>query len=85
MKELLASIGLSAVTAIGREQLIDLFGKIRQNNTPELYANAVKSTHSTFSMVADLAAKTKTKVDDAIVSMIVSAMVELAGEAGIEL
>ncbi len=85
MKEILASIGLAAVTSIGKTQLIEMFTKIKANNNEELFANALKSTASTFSMLAELASKSKTKVDDAIVVMVLDAVREVAADNNIEL
>lgn len=85
MKELLASIGLAAVTSIGRAQLIEMFSKIKENNNAELFENALISTYSTFSMLAELAAKSKTKIDDSIVAMVLQAVSEVASDNGVEL
>lgn len=85
MKEILAAIGLASVTAVGKMKFIELFTKIKEHNTPLVFANALKSTHSNFSLLKELAAKTKTSIDDGLVQMVLDAVAEVAKSEGIGL
>lgn len=78
MREILAQIGLSAVTAIGKMQLIELLNKIKDGNPSLDFVNTLKGLHSSFSLLRDLAIKSKSKIDDGIVNMVLDAVAEVA-------
>lgn len=85
LKEILVSTLLPAIKTIGKAQLAEVLAKIKQNNTQEVYENTLKSAYSTFSLLDVEAIKTKTKIDDGIIDIVLETVKDAADEDGIEL
>lgn len=84
-QEILVNAVLPMVKSVGKAQLIEILGKIKENNTPEVFENTLKSVYSSFKLLKEVTIKTKTKIDDSIVDLVIEAVEESALEAGIEL
>lgn len=76
---------LGAVKEVGKYEVVELLQQFRMQNPPEDYEKLLKSIHSSFSLLAKLAAKTKTRVDDGLIDFIVKATEQAAEEDNISL
>lgn len=85
LKELAISILLPAIKEIGTAEIEDVLAGVKSHNTPEVYANTLKSIHSSFTLLKEATQKTKTKIDDGIVDLILAAVESAASDDDIEL
>lgn len=83
--EILVTMVLPVFKEVGKQQLLEILSKIETNNSREVYESTVKSLHATFTLLDDVAIKTKTKIDDSIIDVILDAAKEAAEEDGITL
>jgi hypothetical protein len=83
--EIIVATLMPAIKAIGKAELKQVLSGIQEHNTPEIYANTLKGLHSTFLLLKEEAVKSKTKIDDGIVDLVLEAVTESASEDGIEL
>jgi hypothetical protein len=84
-QEILVNAVLPMVKAVGKAQLAEILGKIKTNNTEEVYVNTLKSVHSSFALLKEVAVKTKTKIDDGIIDAILESVSEAAAADDIAL
>lgn len=84
-KEILVATLLPAIKAVGKIQLSEIFAKVKLNNKPDVYANTLKGIHSSFSLLKEVALKSKTKIDDGIIDLVLESVQEAAEEDGITL
>lgn len=85
IKEVIVAAVLPAIKAVGKAEMKHVFSGIKKNNTPETYKNALQGLHSNFSLLRDVSVKTKTKVDDGIIDLVLEAVKESAEADGITL
>lgn len=84
-KEIIVAAVIPMVKSVGKEELSNVLANIKEHNTPELYENTLKSIHSSFSLLNEVANKTKTKIDDCVVDLVLEAVAEAAEDDGITL
>lgn len=85
VSNLLVTFLLPAIKGVGKMELLVLLGKVKEHNTPEYYANVLKSLNGTFSVIADEAKNTKTQIDDGICGFILEAVKEAAAADNVTL
>lgn len=85
MKEILAALGLAAITSLTKPEILKAMDKFNKNNTIELYTDFIKAGYFFFKCLTDLTKKSKTNLDDAIAGMFIDACVEHAEANGVEL
>ncbi len=85
IKEIIVEAVLPAIKAVGKMQMINAISGIKQHNSMETYQNALKGLHASFSLLKEAAAKSKTKIDDGIVDLVLEAVWESAESDGIVL
>lgn len=85
IKETLVAVLIPAIKAIGKLQLSEVLSKIQTNNSREVYENTLQSIHSSFSLLREVAVKSKTKIDDGIIDMVLETVEEAAEEDGVTL
>lgn len=85
LQELLVSIVLPAFKEVAKTQFKDVLSKIQEHNTPEVYQNTLKSLNSSFLLLNDVAVKSKTKIDDAVIDVVLDAVQESAAEDSVDL
>lgn len=81
IKEILVEAMLPAIKAVGKAEMKAVFSGIKDHNTPEIYQTTLQGLYSNFSLLKQAAYKTKTKVDDGVIDLILEAVEETA-EAG---
>lgn len=85
IKEIIVEAVLPAIKAVGKVEMEVVLSGIRKNNTPETYKNTLQGLHSNFSLLKEAAIKTKTRIDDGIVDLVLEAVKESAAIDGINL
>jgi len=85
IKEIIVEAVLPAIKAVGKVEMEGVLSGIKEHNTPEIYKNTLQGLHSDFSLLKEVAIKTKTRVDDGIVDLILEAVQESADADGIAL
>jgi len=85
MSDLIANIFMGAVREAGAVKVADILAKIKEHNTPEVYENALKSGNSFFTLLNELAKKTKTKIDDNVILLFQEPIQNAAAEDDIQL
>lgn len=85
IEEIAVSFVLGAVKSVGQAEIGDLLDKFKELNPPEDYENLLKGLHGNFSLLAKLAIKTKTKVDDGLIDFVLQAIEDAAEENNIQL
>jgi hypothetical protein len=84
-KEILVGTLMPVIKSLGQAQISELLAKIKEHNTEELYINTLKSLYSSFSLLNEVAIKTKSKIDDGIVDMILDTVKDAADQEGVVL
>lgn len=85
IKEALIAMLIPAIKGIGKLQLSEVLSKIQEHNTPEVYENTLKSIHSSFSLLKQVAEKSKTKIDDGLIDMVLETVEEAADDDNVQL
>lgn len=83
--EILVTAFLPAIKAVGKAELSSILEKIQEHNSVEVYENTLRSVHSSFSLLKEVAVKSKTKIDDGLIDMILESVEEAAEDDGVEL
>ena len=85
IKEIIASTVFPIVKAVGKVEMKEVLSGIKEHNTPEIYHNTLQGVYSSFSLLKEAAVKTKTKIDDGIIDLVLEAVEENADADGIVL
>jgi len=83
--EVLVSVLMPAIKSVGKAELKEVLSGIKQHNTPELYKNTLQGMYSDFLLLREGALKTKSKIDDGIVDVVLEAVQESAAADNIVL
>jgi len=76
--EILASSILPAVKAIGKLEMEMVLSGIKERNGMEAYVNTLYEIYSGFSLLKESAIKTRTRIDDGKVELVLEAAKESA-------
>jgi len=74
IKEAIVEAVMTVIKADGKEEMEIVLENIKQHNDPGLYENTLRSLYSNFSLLKEVTDKSKTKVDDGIVDLILDAV-----------
>lgn len=85
MSDVIAQIFMSAAKEAGKVKIAELLAKIKQNNTAEVYEQALKAGSSFFTLLGELAKKSKTKLDDYSIGIFLEPIQDAAEADEIEL
>jgi hypothetical protein len=85
VKEIIVATIIPMVKEVGKLELKDVLSQIKAHNTPELYHNTLQGLYSDFSLLKEVTVKTKTKIDDGLVDLVLEAVTETAAADGIVL
>jgi len=83
--DFLAGLFSPVLKAAGKFYLKSVMQTIQDHNTLEVYTNTLKSINSSFSLLDEVAKKSKTKVDDDLIEAVLEAVRESANEDNIAL
>lgn len=85
INELIVAGVLPLIKRVGKLELEHVLSGIKEHNSEEVYKNTLQSLHSNFSLLKEAAYKSKSKVDDGIVDLVLEAVNENANAEGIVL
>ena len=85
IKEVLIEAMLPAIKAVGKAEMIAVLSGIKDHNTAEIYQTTLQGLHSNFSLLKEAADKTKTRVDDGIIDLVLEAVQESADAISVKL
>jgi len=83
--EMIASAVLPIIKGVGKLEMQNVLLAIKENNPPEIYTNTLHGLHSNFSLLKDVASKTRSNLDDGIIDLVLEAVKESADNDGIVL
>jgi hypothetical protein len=85
VKSILVEAFLPAIKAVGKAELSMLFAGIKEHHSAEFYQNTLRGLHADFSLLKDAAIKSRSRVDDGIVDLVLEAVSDSAVADGIVL
>jgi hypothetical protein len=85
IREIIVASVLPAIKAVGKIEMETVLAGIKEHNTAEVYQNTLQGLHSNFSLLKEIAVKTKTQVDDGIIDLVLEAVKDSADAGGIVL
>lgn len=84
-KEVAIAALMPVIKSIGKYEFEQVLQNIQAHNTANVYENTLKSLHSNFKLLKEVALKSKTKIDDGIIDLVLEAVQEAADEDGVKL
>ena len=85
LKEIIIEAMMPAIKAVGKAELEAVLAGIKEHNSTETYQLTLQGLYSNFSLLKQAAYKTKTKIDDGIIDLVLEAVKESADSGGIVL
>ena len=85
IKEVLVAAMLPAIKLVGKAELEAVLSGIQSHNTDDIYRNTLQGLYSNFLLLKQVAVKSKTKVDDGLIDLVLEAVQESADASGIVL
>jgi len=85
IQEILVRAVLPIVKAVGKVEMEHVLWGVKENNSMETYRNTLQGLHSDFSLLKEIALKSKTQIDDGIIDLVLEAVKETAEADGITL
>lgn len=76
--EIMVSAILPAIKAVGKLEMENVLSGIKEQNGMEVYQNTLHGIYSGFSLLKTTALKTRTRIDDGIVDLVLEAVKESA-------
>lgn len=84
IKEIAASAVIPMVKGVAKEEMVNALEKFKELN-PHLNESMLKGLHANFTLLDDVAQKTKTKIDDCFIDVVLEAVSKAAEESGVTL
>lgn len=85
IKEIIVEAVLPAIKAVGKLEMKIVLSGIKEHNTAETYRNTIQGLYANFSLLKEAAFKTRSKIDDGIVDLVLEAVKDSADADGISL
>ena len=85
LKEIIVEAALPALKAVGKAEMEIALSGIKKNNSPETYKTVLQGLFSDFTLLKEVTLKTKSRIDDGIVELVLQAVQETADADGITL
>ena len=85
INEIIVAAILPAIKAVGKIEMENVLSGIKEHNTPEIYQNTLQGLHSNFYLLKEASLKTRSRVDDGIIDLVLEAVKESADADGIVL
>jgi len=85
IQEILVRAVLPIVKAVGKVEMEHVLWGVKENNSMETYGYTLQGLHSDFSLLKEIALKSKTSIDDGIIDLVLEAVKETAEADGITL
>jgi len=85
IKETIVEAILPTIKLVGKIQMTNVLSGIKEHNTPEIYRTTLIGIYANFSLLKEATSRSKTKIDDGIVDLVLEAVMEKASADGIVL
>ena len=85
IKTVLVEAVLPVIKAVGKAEIEVALSGIKEHNTTEMYRTTLQGLHSNFVLLKEAANKTKSKIDDGIIELVLEAVAENAAADGINI
>ena len=85
VKTVLVEAVLPVIKAVGKAEIEVALSGIKEHNTVEIYQTTLQGLHSNFVLLKEAASKTKSKIDDGIIELVLEAVTENAVADGIKI
>jgi hypothetical protein len=83
IKEVIASAVFPVIKAVGKIEMTNVLSDVKNRNSDEFYRRTLNSLHSSFSVLREVAHRSKTRIDDGIIDLVLEAVEERAESEGI--
>ena len=83
IKEVIVEAVLPTIKVVGKIQMTNVLSGIKEHNTQDIYKNTLQGLYSNFSLLKEAASRSRTKIDDGIVDLVLEAVKEKAEADGI--
>ena len=83
IKEIIVEAVLPTIKIVGKIQMTNVLSGIKQHNTAEIYSTTLQGLYSNFSLLKEAASKSKSRIDDGIIDLVLEAVQESASSDGI--
>ena len=83
IKETIVEAILPTIKLVGKIQMTNVLSGIKEHNSPEIYRTTLIGIHANFSLLKEATSRSKTKIDDGIVDLVLEAVMEKATADGI--
>lgn len=80
IKEAIIEAILPIIKASGKAEINTILSSIKNHNKNEVYKNTLQGLYSSFSLMKEVADKTKTGIDDGIIDIILEVVTQKAKE-----
>ena len=78
IKEAIVEAIMPVIKTAGKVEMDNVLSNIKEHNNSETYKNVLLGIHSNFSLLKEAALKTKTKIDEGIIDLVLEAVSEKA-------
>jgi hypothetical protein len=78
IKEAIIEAIMPVIKSAGRIEMENVLSSIKEHNNNETYKNVLQGIYSNFSVLKEAALKTKTKIDEGIIDLVLEAVNEKA-------
>ena len=78
IKEVIVATILPAIKEVGKVEIKHVLAGIKEHNQMDVYKNTLFGLHANFSLLREVAVKSKTKIDDGIIDLLLEAVQESA-------
>lgn len=85
INELLVASIMPAIKLVGKMEMENVLSDVKEHNPADVYQNTLQGLHSGFSLLKQAAIKSKSRVDDGIIDLVLEAIKECAGNDKISL
>ena len=85
INEIIVASVLPAIKAVGKLEMENVLLGIKEHNTADIYQSTLRGLHSDFSLLKEVAIKTRTRIDDGLVDLVLEAVKDSAEADGIVL
>ncbi|MEP6676607.1 MAG: hypothetical protein ABJA78_15705 [Ferruginibacter sp.] len=83
INEIIVEAVIPAIKQIGKAEIVMVLSGIKDRHTEETYHNTLNGLHSNFLLLKETASKTKTRINDGIIDLVLDAVKESAEAGGI--
>jgi len=78
IKDIIVASVLPAIKAVGKIEMETVLLDIKMHNSEALYKTTLQGLYSNFTLLKNAALKTRTKIDDGIIDLVLEAVEEMA-------